>query len=158
MSLKQNYAAEKMLNITAEHEQRSSHYITCTHMRNKRKLLGHLCHRRMPAQLLQQKPELKDYLRKRRKSLNSSKMIQTCDIFSYKKSLTEQMVQMMKPSILPPLPQSPSHKNMMIIRIHRTHMTCDYDKDRQESHGSWQKAKVKNLQKSLQGTIGPWQK
>ena len=90
--------------------------------------------------------------------MNSSKTIPTCDRFSYKKSLTELMIQMMKPSILPPLPQSPSHKNMMIIRIHRTHMTCDYDKDRQESHGSWHKAKVKTLQKSLQGAIGPWQK
>ena len=143
MSLKQNCAAVKILNITVEHEQRSSHSITCTHLRNKRKLLGHLRHRRMPAQLLQQKPELKDYLRKRRKSLNSSKTIPTCDRFSYKKSLAEQMIQMMKPSILPPLPQSLSHKNMMIIKIHRTHMTCDYDKDRQESHGSQQEAKVK---------------
>ena len=142
-----------MFNITAKHEQRSSQSITCTHFRNKRKLLGHLRHRRMPAQLLQQKPEFKDYLRRRRKSLNCSKTIPTCDRFSYKKSLTEQMIQMMKPSILPPLSQNLSHKNMMIIRIHRTHMICEYDKGRQRLTDLWQNSKAKYYKRACKGQL-----
>jgi len=140
-----------MLNITAEHEQRSSHSMTCTYLENKKKLLGHLLHRRMPAQLLQQKPELKDYLQRGRKSLNSSKTIPTCDKFSYKKSLIEQMIQMMKPSILPPLPQNLSHKNMMIIRIHRAHMICEYDKGRQRLTDLSQNSKAKYYKRAYKG-------
>ena len=64
---------------------------------------------------------------------------------------------MMKPSVLQHSRQNHNHKNKMIIRIHRTHMICEYDKSRQRlmTFGKMQRP---NNTKEPAGDICPLEK